>query len=103
MNEKDFETAMKLVMFGGDAKACAIEAIEAAKKGDFEKAEERIAKAGESILEAHHSQTEMLTKEAGGEHMEVTLLSVHAQDHLMTAIAFTDLAKEIVLLYKKIS
>ena len=27
--------------------------------------------------------------------MQVTLLTVHSQDHLMTAIAFTDLAKKL--------
>ncbi len=37
----------------------------------------------------------MLTQEAQGNHVEVTLLTVHSQDHLMTSIAFTDLAKEI--------
>ena len=34
--------------------------------------------------------------------MDVTLLTVHSQDHLMTGIAFTDLAKEIIAVYKKI-
>lgn len=34
--------------------------------------------------------------------MEISLLAVHSQDHLMTSIAFTDLAKEIVDLYKRI-
>lgn len=36
----------------------------------------------------------MLTQEAQGNHMQVTLLTVHSQDHLMTSIAFTDLAKK---------
>ncbi|BDP76152.1 hypothetical protein EfmAA242_03800 [Enterococcus faecium] len=31
----------------------------------------------------------------------VTLLTVHSQDHLMTSIAFTDLAKEIIDLYRR--
>ena len=31
----------------------------------------------------------------------VTLLTVHSQDHLMTSIAFTDLAKEIIELYRR--
>ena len=34
--------------------------------------------------------------------MEVTLLTVHSQDHLMTSIAFTDLATEIIDLYRRI-
>ncbi len=44
----------------------------------------------------------MLTKEAQGDHMKVTLLVVHSQDHLMNAITFRDLAGEMVDLYAKL-
>lgn len=54
------------------------------------------------MSQAHESQTGMLTKEAQGEHMDVTLLAVHSQDHLMTAIAFKDLATEIIDLYRRL-
>ncbi|MFZ2671853.1 MAG: PTS lactose/cellobiose transporter subunit IIA, partial [Enterococcus aquimarinus] len=36
------------------------------------------------------------------DHMTVTLLTVHAQDHLMTSIAFTDLASEFVDVYRRL-
>ena len=64
---------------------------------------EKIKDAEESLVQAHHSQTEMLTQEAQGNHVEVTLLTVHSQDHLMTSIAFTDLAKEIIDLYRRLN
>ncbi|HDL2023969.1 TPA: PTS lactose/cellobiose transporter subunit IIA, partial [Enterococcus faecium] len=89
--------------FGGNAKSDAMEAIAAAKKGDFTLADEKIKDAEESLVQAHHSQTEMLTQEAQGNHVEVTLLTVHSQDHLMTSIAFTDLAKEIIDLYRRLN
>ena len=38
-------------------------------------------------------KTDMLTQEAQGNHVKVDLYMVHAQDHLMTAITFIDLAK----------
>ncbi|WP_438763592.1 PTS lactose/cellobiose transporter subunit IIA [Enterococcus sp. AZ194] len=93
---------MGLIMYGGNAKSDAMEAIAAAKKGNFEEADQKIADAKASLVEAHHSQTGLLTQEAQGNHMEVTLLTVHSQDHLMTAIAFTDLAEEIIALYRRI-
>lgn len=96
------EVIMQLIMFGGDAKSNAMEAIQAAKSGDFELAKTKIAEAEASLTKAHHSQTEMLTKEAQGNRTEVSLLMVHGQDHLMTSIAFTDLAKEIVEVYSRI-
>lgn len=93
---------MGLVMYGGDGKCSSIEAIQAAKQGDFERAREKLAIAEESLLKAHRAQTEMLSREAAGNHAEVSLLMVHGQDHLMTGIAFKDLAKEIVDLYRVI-
>lgn len=91
---------MGLIIYGGDAKSNAMEAIEFAKCYDFEQAEEKLKAANESLTFAHNSQTDMLVAEAQGEENSITLLLVHSQDHLMTSITFTDLAKEIVDLYK---
>ncbi|WP_424685495.1 PTS lactose/cellobiose transporter subunit IIA [Enterococcus sp.] len=101
-DQPNLEAIMGLIMYGGNAKSDAMEAIQAAKQGDFELANQKIADAEKSLTEAHHSQTGMLTQEAQGDHVQVTLLTVHSQDHLMTAIAFTDLAKEIIALYRRI-
>lgn len=86
-----------------EAKSSAIEAIRAAKESDFDKADERIEAASKAIVEAHHGQTELLTKAANGEEVAVSIYMVHAQDHLMTGIAFVDLAREIIELYKVIA
>ncbi len=45
----------------------------------------------------------MLTNEAKGETVQMTLLTVHSQDHLMTGITFVDLAEELVELYEYIA
>ncbi|EDN9305468.1 PTS lactose/cellobiose transporter subunit IIA [Listeria monocytogenes] len=94
------QTIMQLIVHGGNAKSDAMLAIEAAKKGDFDVADEQIKNAEAALLEAHHSQTSLIQSEARGEKAEVSLLLVHAQDHLMNAITFKDLAKEIVDLYR---
>ncbi|MDN6621040.1 MAG: PTS lactose/cellobiose transporter subunit IIA [Lactococcus sp.] len=75
---------------------------QAAKAGDFTKADSAIQAANEAIVKAHHGQTELLTKAANGEAVDVSIYMVHAQDHLMTGIAFVDLAKEIIALYQVI-
>ena len=103
--QKEQETlmaAMGLIGNGGNAKCLAFEAIRLAKKGDIEGAREKLKESDKSLLEAHNSQTNMLTKEAQGDHMHVTLLVVHSQDHLMNAITFRDLAGEMVDLYEKL-
>ncbi|MDF7669292.1 PTS lactose/cellobiose transporter subunit IIA [Lactobacillus sp. ESL0703] len=94
--------AMGLIANGGNAKSLAFEAIRAAKKGDIDTARAKLKEADDSLLQAHNSQTDMLTKEAQGEHTQVTLLVVHSQDHLMNAITFRDLAGEMVDLYEKL-
>ena len=99
---KNLDVIMQLIMHGGDAKGNAIEAIDAAKSGDFELAHERMQDAEKALVEAHHAQTGLLTQEASGDAVELSLLMVHGQDHLMTSIAFKDLAKEIVEIYERL-
>ena len=101
-DEKRMQIVMGIIMAGGNAKAHAVEAITAAKKGDFTEAEQKLEEANQAIVDAHNTQTEMLTAEARGEHTPIDLYMVHAQDHLMTGITFVDLAKEIVEVYKKV-
>ena len=102
IDQSSLEIAMQLIMYGGEAKSCAVEAISAAKQGDFEKAESKLSQAQAALMEAHHAQTDMLTKEAQGERNEINLFMIHGQDHLMTSIAFVDLAKEIIELHQKL-
>ncbi len=101
-DEKNLEAIMGLIMNAGNAKSDAMEAIQAAKEGNFEEADKKIEDANQSLVLAHHSQTSMLTAEAQGKKADVTLLMVHSQDHLMTGIAFVDLAKEIIDLYRRL-
>ena len=101
-DEKRMQIVMGIIMAGGNAKAHAVEAITAAKKGDFTEAEKKLEEANQAIVDAHNTQTERLTAEARGEHTPIDLYMVHAQDHLMTGITFVDLAKEIVEVYKKV-
>ena len=101
-NQKNLEVIMNLIMYGGDAKSNAIEAIQAAKNGEFELANTKILDAESSLSKAHNSQTELLSEEAKGNETIVSLLMVHAQDHLMTSLLCIDLAQEFVDVYKKI-
>lgn len=98
--QQNLDIIMQLIMYGGDAKSNSMEAIQAIKKGDFELAKNKISEAEHSLVKAHHSQTEMLVNEAQGNQVQVSLLMVHGQDHLMTSIAFTEIAKEIVEMYQ---
>lgn len=95
------EIVTELVVNGGDAKSKAIQAIRAAKTGDFSSAEQKIQECNESLNKAHKFQTEIIQAETRGENKaEISLLMVHGQDHLMNAITTKDLALEMIEMYK---
>ncbi|WP_407855443.1 PTS lactose/cellobiose transporter subunit IIA [Enterococcus hailinensis] len=102
MTQEQLEAVMGLIINAGNAKSDAMEAIQVAKAGDFVLAKEKLEAADQALVEAHHSQTGLLTEEASGNPMNVTLLAVHSQDHLMTSITFKDLATEVVEIYERL-
>lgn len=93
---------IQIITHSGDAKSLLFEAIQLAKTGNMSGAEEKIAKAENHLSLAHKEQTTLIQTEAQGKPAEVSLLLVHAQDHLMNAIMFKDLAKEFVELYGRL-
>ncbi|MGY3190081.1 PTS lactose/cellobiose transporter subunit IIA [Lysinibacillus sp. TE18511] len=97
------ESIMGLIVHSGNTKSECMEAIQLAKKGQIQQAKEKILLANDALIEAHHSQTALLSQEARGEKVEVSMLLIHAQDHLMNAITFRDLATEMIELYERIN
>lgn len=93
------ETIFQIILHGGNGKSLAMEAIFLAKQGDLAQAERKLKEAEQEINEAHHIQTSLIQDEINGDKSDVSLLMVHAQDHLMGAITIKDLAREIVDLY----
>ena len=92
-----------LIANSGEARSYAMEALKEARNENFDKASKLIELADEKLLIAHKSQTELIQNEASGEKIEINILLIHAQDHLMNAITVKDLAIEIVELHKKIA
>ena len=65
--------------------------------------EDLINKSREEMHKAHAFQTQLITKEASGEKMEVGVLLIHAQDHLMNAMNFQQLAEEFIEVYERLT
>ncbi|REC30939.1 PTS lactose/cellobiose transporter subunit IIA [Enterococcus pseudoavium] len=103
MNDEQLQVVMGLIMNAGNAKGEAVAALAAAKEDDFVAAEEHMKAANEALVEAHNTQTSLLTAEASGNHSEVTLLMVHSQDHLMNAISYLGLTQELIDVYKRLA
>lgn len=96
------EVVFQIILHGGNARSSAMEAITHAKSGDIAQAREALQKSAEELNQAHQIQTSLIQKEAAGEKTEITLLLIHAQDHLMNAITIKDLAAEFVDMYESI-
>lgn len=102
MNDGQLQVVMGLIMNAGNAKGEAIAALAAAKENNFSEAESRMKAANDALVEAHNTQTSLLTVEASGNNSEVTLLMVHSQDHLMNAISYLGLTQELIDVYKRL-
>ncbi|AEE91777.1 phosphotransferase system (PTS) lichenan-specific enzyme IIA component [Tepidanaerobacter acetatoxydans Re1] len=95
------EIVMKIIVNGGNARSHAMTAIQLAKSGNIEEARREIDMAAEELDKAHDVQTRLIQDEASGKAREVTLLMIHAQDHLMNAMTVKDLAQEFIDVYER--
>ncbi|NKI75177.1 PTS lactose/cellobiose transporter subunit IIA [Dickeya sp. CFBP 2040] len=101
--ELDMEqTVMELLINAGEARSCAMMAIQAARAQDWSQAEAQLLASQEAAKAAHLIQTRLIGLDEGEGKVPVNLIMVHAQDHLMTAMLCRDLAEELVLLRKEL-
>lgn len=87
---------MNIIMNAGNARTYCLSAIKAATNNDFDKARTLLKDAKTALTKAHKTQTKLIQSEVSGEKQEITLLMVHAQDHLMNALTIKDLAELMV-------
>ncbi|WP_125702214.1 PTS lactose/cellobiose transporter subunit IIA [Lacticaseibacillus daqingensis] len=100
MDEQEL-AVFNIISLAGDSRTLAFEALRLARQGDFDQADAKLEAARKASVEVHKLQTEMITKEAQGEHQNVSLLMVHAQDHLMTSLLARDLITEMIGMLKE--
>lgn len=98
---------MEEMLFGiianvGMARSSYIEAIQAAKQGNYEEAEKLVKEGKAAFVEGHKTHAELITKEAQGDGFQCSLLLIHAEDQLMSAEQFGILSEEFIDLYKRI-
>ena len=102
MNREEAQmVAFQLISYAGDTFSSFFKAVEKARNGEFDEADELIKKGESELTNAHNAQTELLSKEAQGKDIEYSIMLVHAQDHLMTTIMYERVAKEFITLYKE--
>ncbi|CNI18710.1 N,N'-diacetylchitobiose-specific phosphotransferase enzyme IIA component [Yersinia aldovae ATCC 35236] len=92
---------MGLIINAGQARSLAYKALKSAKTGDFVQADELMAQSRLALNEAHLVQTQLIEADQGEGKTKVTLVLVHAQDHLMNAMLARELIVELIELHQK--
>jgi len=103
MNGEDAVMAsFQIIGYSGEALDYFQKAIDAAKENKFDEARKLMTTGKESVNEAHKVQTQMLTQQANGEDVEVSVILVHSQDHLMTTLTYQRMTNEYIELYERL-
>ncbi|MCG9629064.1 PTS N,N'-diacetylchitobiose transporter subunit IIA [Vibrio mediterranei] len=95
------DVVMGLIINSGGARSLAYDALAKAKAGDFETATKLMADSRQSLNEAHMVQTRLIENDQG-EGSNVSLVLVHAQDHLMTSMLARELVSELIELHRRL-
>ncbi|WP_145546523.1 PTS N,N'-diacetylchitobiose transporter subunit IIA [Yersinia intermedia] len=96
------DVVMGLIINAGQARSLAYNALKQAKAGDFAQAKELMAQSRLALNEAHLVQTKLIEADQGEGKTKVTLVLVHAQDHLMNAMLARELIDELIELHRKL-
>ncbi len=97
----DEEMMINLILSAGESKSYAMEAIQAARANQWETAAACLQKSSQAARQCHDSQTRLIGLDEGCGKVPVSLIMVHAQDHIMNAMLCREMAEEIVALYQK--
>lgn len=94
------EQVMGIIINAGQSRSLCYEALQSAKEGNFADADEKMQQAQHFAREAHLVQTQLIEADEGEGKTKMTLVMVHAQDHLMTAILAKELVTELIDIYR---
>lgn len=97
------ETVMGLIINAGMSRSLCFEALRQARAGQFAEADDLLCQAAEAANAAHGVQTRLIEADEGEGKIPVTLILVHAQDHLMTAMLARELVTELIELHRKLA
>ncbi|OAN19070.1 molecular chaperone TorD [Photobacterium jeanii] len=90
---------MDIIVNAGEARSLCFEALACARKQQIAEAKNALEQAKACLNRAHLTQTQLIEADEGEGKVKMTLVMVHAQDHLMTTILAHELAQEMVTLH----
>lgn len=100
--EKTELICFQIIANAGGAKTVFMEALSAAKDGHFKQAEEKIQLGEDLINKGHELHECLIQKEAAGQPNPFSLVLLHAEDQLMSALQIKTLVQELIDVYKRL-
>lgn len=100
IREKLEELDLQIIASVGTARSIYIEALNQAKEGRFEDAENTIAEVNRLFNEDHNAHHDILILQGQDVEIPFGLMLVHAEDQMMSAECFRLVATELIELYK---
>lgn len=100
MDDTRYQLAFQIILHAGNSKSKSMMAMQKARGGELEEAANLIVQANEDLNEAHLIQTALSQAEICGNPVDVNIIMVHAQDHLGMAIVMSEVANEILHIYR---
>lgn len=94
---------MEIICNAGEARSLCYGALRLSRTKSFDLAEDKLRQAKECLNKAHLIQTQLIEEDQGEGKVSMTLVMVHAQDHLMTTILAQEMATEMVALHKQLA
>lgn len=101
MDDSKYLKDFQIVAVAGQSRSMSLKALAEAKKGNYAEANDYLKQAEEGMNQAHELQFTMLQKECSGEPVDISIVTVHGQDHLTMAIVTYDLVKEMIDMIKE--
>lgn len=101
MNEIEL-VCFRMISALGAARSAFMEAIVAAKKGNFEEAQSLIEEGQQQRLKGHQIHFELLQKDSSGNKVPFSLLLLHSEDQLMSVEILQVTSEEVLALYQRL-
>ena len=95
------EAVMEIIVNAGQSRSLCFEALHAARQGNIDEAKSLLREADGYARQAHKMQTKLIEQDAGEARQPMTLIMVHAQDHLMNSLLARELSEELIHLYQR--
>lgn len=87
----------------GEAKSCYMEALRAARAGDFSHVDELVERGSALFVEGHNAHMSLIQREAAEDGVPASLLLMHAEAQLMDGESCKTYVKEFIEIYRELN